>query len=209
MKPAGAMGGECMRMPSCQITIIIHLNPVRAGMVPGPACASFPWTSLRKLMRLDRPDWMCVDALLKQRGFADSNEGWSSYIRQLAEQAARSDERDEFAELCTGWAIETAGWKRAVAKDLRHLALDPGYAASQLQEIKQQRWRKLLDQQFVLEGKLPQDAGSDSPDAPWKIDVAVTLRRECVPYAWISQTLAMGGLSSIRGHVFRREHRTA
>ena len=189
----------------------IHLNPVRARMGPAGNCVAFRWGSLRRLTRGDRSGWLCVDALLGQLGFADSSEGWLSYLRLLAALAAvtAGQEASEFAELCTGWAIGTEGWKRAVAKEYRHLALDPGYDATELRGLKERRWREQLELLLLGAGKTADDIPSDPPDARWKISVAIALQRECVPYAWLRGALPMGGLSSIRGHVYRREHRTA
>ncbi len=108
-----------------------------------------------------------------------------------------------------GWEIGTEGWKRAVAKEHRHLALHPGYEASELRDFKERGWRERLEQRLLDVGKTMSDGLSDPANAAGKIDLAVALRRECFPYAWIRHALAMRGLSSIRGHVFRREHRTA
>ena len=188
----------------------IHLNPVRAHLVPAAHCASFRWSSLRRLMQADRPKWLCGEALLGQLRLADSQEGWSSYSRHLAALADLSagKEAEEFTELCTGWAIGTEGWKRAVAREHRHLTLHPGYEASELRDLKERGWRERLEQRLWDAGKTMRDVQVDPANAAWKIDIAAALRRECVPYAWIRDALAMRGLSSIRGHVFRREHRT-
>jgi putative transposase len=189
----------------------IHLNPVRAHMVPAADCGSFRWSSLRRLMQADRPKWLFGEALLGQLELPDSREGWASYSRHLAALAALSagQEAKEFTELCTGWAIGTEGWKRAVAKEHRQLALHPGYEASELRDLKERGWREQLERKLLNAGKTMQDVPFDPANAAWKIDVAVGLRRECIPYAWIRDALAMRGLSSIRGLVFRREHRTA
>jgi hypothetical protein len=82
-------------------------------------------------------------------GFADSREGWSSYLCQLSSSPCPCDggqEQKEFVELCTGWAIGTQGWKRAVAKEHRHLALDPGYNATERRSLKQRHWHMLIEQ---------------------------------------------------------------
>ena len=105
--------------------------------------------------------------------------------------------------------INRGNYRRAVAKEHRHLALDPGYEADQPRDIKTQQWRERLETLLQRAGKIPENGASDASYAPWKIEMAASLRRECVPYAWIREALSMGGLSSIRGCVFRSEHRTA
>jgi len=194
-----------------RVSNYIHLNPVRTHMVPAANGAFFRWSSLRRLMQADRPKWLCGEALLGQLRFADSREGWSSYSRHLAALAALSagQEAEEFPNSCTGWAIGTEGWKRAVAKEHRHLALHPGYEGSELRDLKERGWGERLEQRLLDVGKTMSDGPSDPANAPWKIDLAFALRRECISDVWIRHALAMLRLSSIHGHVFRREHRTA
>ena len=119
-------------------------------------------------------------------------------------------ERQQFGKLSSGWAIGTEGWRRTIAREHRHLALKPGFEALEVREIKEQRWRDMLENLLREFGRSPQDMGGDPPEAEWKIMVAFRLRRDGVPYRWISEVLGMRSPSAARGHVYRySKQRTA
>jgi hypothetical protein len=56
--------------------------------------------------------------ILLAPNLCDSPEGWSDYVQQLQMLAlnAAEQERRGFGEMCRGWAIGTAGWRKALAK---------------------------------------------------------------------------------------------
>ena len=71
----------------------IHLNPVRARIVPAAQCASFRWSSLRRFVHGQWPVWLRADALLNQLGLENSVEGWSRYVDYLVNLAANPTEQ--------------------------------------------------------------------------------------------------------------------
>ena len=189
----------------------VHLNPVRAGLVAAAQCSSFRWSSLHRFVRRQAAGWLHADSLLAELGLEGSPDGWSRYLEHLRQLAGRSTE-DERAhhELCTGWAIGTAGWKRSLAREFAHLAALPDLDATELRDIKEQRWRQSLDAEMKTLGRDQHDIARDPPDALWKIAIAVRLRENAVPYRWLSDSLKMGAPHAIRGHVFRySDHRSA
>jgi putative transposase len=125
----------------------IHLNPVRASLVVASQVGLFRWSSLPRFTRSPRASWLVGTDLLSQFGLADSSNGWSEYTRYLIELAGdpQEQERQEFSQLETGWAIGTAGWRQALAHTYSHRALEQGIARSELREIKERRWRNALD----------------------------------------------------------------
>lgn len=106
----------------------IHLNPVRAGIVPAERVAQFRWSSLPYFVRGPRPSCLVADDILAASGLEDSSEGWCEYVAQLQELAMNpaEQERRGFGEMSRGWAIGTAGWRKALAKTYSQLALHPG-----------------------------------------------------------------------------------
>jgi putative transposase len=188
----------------------IHLNPVRAKLVPLLHCGSFRWSSLGRFVRRERMSCLYADSLLAQLGFEDSVAGWARYLGYLRDWATRPEEEHDQREFCSGWAIGTAGWKRAVARDYSHLATVPDLDATELRDIRERRWQELLEGQLRATGRNEPEISRGPRDAPWKIEIAARLRKHGVPYRWISDTLCMGAPHVIRAHVFRRaEHRSA
>ncbi len=184
----------------------IHLNPVRAGLVPPLECASFRWSSLPGLVRGNAPGWLTADDVRATLGFAQTAAGWSDYLRHLSLVAEAPDDHTQFS---TGWAIGTAGWRRTIAEQYRHLALAPNVGAAEMQTMKEAVWAQSLNDFLQVAGKSHHDLERDPTAAPWKIQIAAKLRATAVPYRWIGSSLKMGTAGAIRGYVFRSEHRTA
>lgn len=190
----------------------IHLNPVRAQFVPPGFCATFRWGSLSKLRLQPRPDWLVADVLLSRMGFRDSAAGWKHYAGFLADLAgnALEQEKMEFGGLSSGWAIGTRAWRSALAKEYRHLALNPGLESRELQFLREDYWREAFDGVMAALGKSPENAASEPAGAKWKIDAASRLRGLGVPYPWIMRELSMGAENKIRAQVFHfRKRRTS
>src|SRR5207248_6301020 len=64
----------------------IHLNPVRAGIVPLASIGHFRWSSYRWLNKVatERPEYLDFSHWLDEGGFSDSPEGWRGYQAHLA-----------------------------------------------------------------------------------------------------------------------------
>lgn len=189
----------------------IHLNPVRAKIVPPHQCGGFRWSSLRKLRPERRPPWLFADPLLAQMGFADTTAGWTRYEEFLADLALdrEGQSRLEFGRLESGWAIGTAGWRREIAREYRQLALSPGLDTIELRELEAAAWTENLHRLLAEAGKTIQDASNATPEAPWKVPLAAALREAGAPYHWIRGALNMVEPHKIRTQVFHfNERRT-
>lgn len=185
----------------------IHLNPVRAGIVPPERVAEFRWGSLRRFIKGDRP--VCLQAAdwLQEAGLTDSPEGWAGYTQQLQALAASPERQQElgFSEMSRGWAIGTHGWRQAIARDHAHLALAPGLAASELAELKAARCEAELEKLLHAAGKSEADARDDFYSAPWKVAIAAALRQTTTASnRWIAEKLHMGAPNSVSQYLSRR-----
>jgi putative transposase len=126
----------------------IHLNPVRAKLVPAERVAEFRWSSLHLLWpgsrrpALDCQDW------LEAHGLTDSSRGLQADAKRLV--ALASDEaqqkRPGLEQLSEGWAMGSAGWRQALAKENADRALPPGLEVGELQDLKEARWGEVLEQ---------------------------------------------------------------
>ena len=179
----------------------IHLNPVRAKIVPTLQLAKFRWSSLRRFGGTDQPRWLTAADWLESLGLRDDVAGWQHY-RQLLEKLADDpveQDRLGFGSMTRGWAIGTNGWSKAVAKDHAHLALSVGVTDEALRDIKAARWKETLARVLAAEGKNLLDIAEEPKSAAWKIKGARALRAEGnAPYAWIAEALNMGSPASVR-----------
>jgi len=185
----------------------IHLNPVRAGIVPSERVAEFRWGSLRRFIKGDRPACLQSADWLREAGLTDSPEGWAGYTQQLQALAASPERQQElgFAEMSRGWAIGTHGWRQALARDHAHRALAPGLAIRELVELKAARCEFELAKLLHADGKSDADARDDFYSAPWKVAIAAALRQTTsASNRWIAEKLHMGAPNSVSQYLSRR-----
>jgi putative transposase len=183
--------GDALR----RVVDYIHLNPVRAGLVPVEQLVDFRWSSLRRFVRGGRPECLCADWRSE-----DNAEAWSRYCGALedlaGDQAAQTEQG--FGEMSRGWAIGTAGWRKAVAQDHRQLALTPGLPQKELKELKQAEWERVLAELLIQVGKTRKDAAEDWKSADWKVSIAEAMRRNTTATnRWIAAELHMGAANSV------------
>ncbi len=185
----------------------IHLNPVRAQIVPAGQAAVFSRGSLRRLIKAPRPAWLAVNALLSQLGLEDNAQGWARYLTYLSELASdpAEQERQGFAELSKGWAIGTLGWKRAVARENSHLRLEAGLMLrDERRELQEMGWRTALQEALHAAGRTESDLVEAPKMAPWKVALAAQLREQvAAPYSWLVHALSLGHPTTLRSSVWR------
>lgn len=184
----------------------IHLNPVRANLIPAPQVAEFRWSSLPRFLRFTRSPWLVASSWLAALGLADNSGDWRAYVNALGDENVSNPHHHE--EFCCGWAIGTQGWRQAMAKEHACLALQPGLAAEEVRELRRGRWRAALERGLAQCAKTSSDVARDPYRAPWKIELAARLRAEvAAPYAWLSGELSMGKPNSLRTLVMRHRAR--
>lgn len=198
-----------------QVAHYIHLNPVRAGLVPPERLLHYRWSSLPRLIAESRPPWLEHRTVLQESGsLADSAAGWSSYVRYLAALAEEDSARRElrFRELCTGWAIGSAEFKaklraRLAPRDGPDARLEiVGADREAQQQVRAAIWEEKLQRAAVaLELSLASLPASKS--APDKVRLAALLRQATsVSNVWLAGRLKMGKPGSVSQFVgrFRR-----
>jgi len=173
----------------------IHLNPVRAGMVAANQATGFRWSSLGRFARnatfpgLTAGDWLAF------RGLAPTPAGWRDYAAHLAGLAEDQAEQKRlgFESLSHGWAIGTAGWRRALAKEFSHQALSPGLAAAEIKSLREAAWAETLQDILRQAGRTPEELQAASKTAAWKIELALQVRQCCgASVVWLAQNMNLG-----------------
>jgi putative transposase len=186
----------------------IHLNPVRAGIVAAAQVHEFRWSSLGRFIRGPRFVGLEPQYWLRASGLRDDAESWRTYLAHLHGVALdpKEQERLGFESMSRGWAIGTAGWRKALAKEHSHLALSPGLAASEARELREARWFGELNGLMREAGRSVEDAREAPKLAKWKLAVAARLRNEVgASVEWISSALSMGTGGSLRSALNRQK----
>lgn len=189
-----------------RVVAYVHLNPVRAKILPANEIVSFRASSLHRFICGPRPKWLVATRLLAQLGLDDCPEGWGRHVADLIRLSGDPAEqrRQEFDALSHGWAIGTTAWRRDLAREYSHLVVDPSLAAAEARDIRSIRWRDELGRALKERTKTDRDIAADPKGAQWKIEVAAHLRREvAAPYRWIAAALNMGSPLAIRVNVCR------
>jgi len=96
-------------------------------------------------------------------------------------------------------AIGTSGWRRAVAKDYQHLALQPGIALHEARELKHARWSAALQSALGKAGRTAESLRDARKGAGWKRTIAADLRKRTgASHVWLAENLHMGSPNSVR-----------
>lgn len=185
----------------------IHLNPVRAGVVPFAQVAMFRWSSLSAFGKADRPAWLHANTVLTELDLPATKAGWLAYTNYLMTLAGdpTAQERQEFTQLSKGWAIGSDSWRETLAKEHARLAAAGDIPATEVRELNAAVYQQLLDSLLRDLGKTTADLTAAPKGAPWKIAAARELRAKVnAPHAWIARALHMGRPSSVRVYLARK-----
>jgi REP element-mobilizing transposase RayT len=182
----------------------IHLNPVRAKIVPPERVRHYRWTSLAGIVKGD--SW--TDARGWQAGgrFTGDEPGRNAYERFLIDIG-----RDEagweargLTGLSRGWAIGTSGWRRAMAKEYGDLALTSGLESQEVRDLRESRWESTLSDALAAMKRTPADLATEPMKQPWKLTLAAQVRRTSgAPIVWLATRLQLGAATSLRSYLWR------
>ena len=188
----------------------IHLNEVRAGIVAAAQVADFRWSSLSRLVKGPRPEWLSPALWLQELGLQDSARDWTRYVADLVDLARNQEEQQKrgFDEFTRTWAIGTSGWKQAMARAHRHRAIEQDLPQIETYALKEERWKMILEAELRRQGKAAHDLVRAPKGACWKVEIAMRLRtRAGAPYSWICRALAMGSPGAARVSVWKLANR--
>lgn len=185
----------------------IHLNPIRAKILPTDRLLDFQPSSLGALVSGARPTWLVVDQFREAAGLTASIKDWPDHLKGLVFVANNpgDDERMKRGALSAGWASGTSGWRKALAREYAQTKLAPEWAADELEDFRQNLWQQELELGLAQLGQTLNAAAAAPKTIRWKLELAYQLRQaSAAPYSWIAKTLKMGAASSVRAALSRR-----
>ncbi len=182
----------------------IHLNPVRARIVPPEQVKMYRWTSLAGITGgggwVDGVGWRGADR------FGSSENERKAYATYLIEVGRDEEawERLGLKGLSQGWALGTSGWRRAIAKEHGHLALNPGLELKETRELREAVWEQAVQSGLKQLNKEEGDLVTKPRRQPWKIELASGARKSCgASVVWLAERLALGKPASLRSYLCR------
>ena len=190
----------------------IHLNPVRAGIVPVESLAEWRWSSYRWLRaKGDRPAWLRAETALTAAGAVeDGPAGWAAYDRFLAWQAEEgpAGKGPAYVSLSQGWALGTEKFRTALVKDYDLTATARAWEVGGADEVRSVRCEERLQACLRALGQQPANVADDPKGAAWKVAVAAWMKRESdASNGWLAERLRMGSptrVSQVVGAVTRQ-----
>jgi putative transposase len=178
-----------------QVCHYIHLNPVRAGLVPVERLSEYRRSSYWYLWRPRlRPAFLHPEtALAEAGGLVDARRGWQLYGDYLAWQAAEgpAGKNRAYVSLSRGWALGTEGFKQALIEDHALASATRAWEREGAQEIRAAHWERELGQALKILGRTEAELKEGPKSARWKVALGAHLKeRTQVSNPWLAQRLA-------------------
>jgi REP element-mobilizing transposase RayT len=195
-----------------QVAHYIHLNPLRAKVVPGDRLGEFRWSSLWWFPRTECPAYLEPATVLREAGgLANTAAGWNcyrEYLVLLAEEDPKERER-QFGSLSRGWAVGTREFRQGLIEDLRQRGADLkqaarlGERAGERQALREEIWEKRLQGAAGAAG-IDLDRLDRRKSAEEKVLLAATLKTATeVSNGWLCKRMGMGTPASVSQFVRR------
>ena len=197
-------------MPFGQVCHYIHLNPVRAGVVPPEKAVDYPWSSLPKFVSGKAPAWLTGRTVLSTAGdLPDTAAGWRKYQQYLEFLATDPGAKKELVarRMSRGWCVGGDGFRQQMREEARARGAElERYAGLEPEEVLGERehaWEQRL-------AELARGAGVDlqsqpvRKSAPEKVRLAAAMKRcTSVSNGWLAGRLRMGQPASASQFVRR------
>ena len=188
-----------------QVCHYIHLNPVRAKLVPARSARDYRWSSLRRFAGKGRAEWLDPTTVLEEAGgLNDTRAGWRKYGEYLEFLATDETVRKDLVakKMSRGWCLGGKEFKSEMRKEAleRGASLDRvRFEGLEKEEVKAEReeyWEEKLEAAAELAGidlnELPV-----RKSAPEKCELAAVLKESTsVSNGWLARRLEMGKAAS-------------
>ncbi|MFZ2900636.1 MAG: transposase [Saprospiraceae bacterium] len=181
------------------LTSYLHLNPVRAQVVPIERLADFRWSSYRAYRRLKkeaRPAALTAEPWLSELGGAqDDQEGWRVYHQYLERLNEDQRWRKEvgFDGISRAWVFGSDEYRKERLNDLQVQNEAKDWGGAELAEIARVKWEVALNKGLKEIGGNMETARIEPKSADWKVAVAAWMKSHTtVTNRWLSERLHMG-----------------
>jgi putative transposase len=193
-----------------QVCHYIHLNPVRAKVLPAHRAVEFAHGSLAWFVRQDRPKWLVAETVLAESGaLADTPAGWRTYreyLGFLAEEDLKLRE-ERFGRMSRGWMVGSKEFKWALRQDLAGQGADLEKAqllgVGPVPELREDHWEEKL-KRAAKDLKVDLHQLPAKKSASEKVRLAALLKAgTAVSNGWLAARLSMGEPASVSQFVRR------
>ena len=189
----------------------IHLNPVRASVIPPDLVGNYRWSSLAAIKSASRPSGLMVTRWLPHppEDWQDKPERLRAYLEYLIKLGGDETRQRKagLTELSRGWAIGTSGWMRALAEEHASLGLAVGLPREERAAWAEDRWQACLEDELHQSGKTEADLVTRPRKQTWKLALAFAVRkRSGASHRWLAQALDLGQADTLRSYLHKFEN---
>lgn len=173
----------------------IHLNPVRAGILPLARLSEYRHSSY---WYLQHPHWRreffrVETGLLESGNRSDTPAGWSRYGGHLARQLAMEPAGgpDAGGSMSQGWVLGGTEFKRALLRDHDVTESTRAWESGGARQVREERWQQTLEKFLAT---VPRKSLADQRgSAPWKVRIAVAMKSATdADNRWLARQLDIG-----------------
>lgn len=194
-----------------QVCHYIHLNPVRAKILPVEQLMSYEWSSLPLFMTRKAPAFLDPSTICGETEIADTAAGWRQYLDYLG-VVAEEDEakrKERYGRYSKGWVIGSPGFRSEIKDELKRQCAEVlkfgllGGDREAHRQLRSELWEDRLKQAadwFRIDlAQLPLRYS-----APEKVKLAAFMKTvTSVSNDWLAQRLKMGQPGSVSQYLRR------
>jgi len=182
----------------------LHLNPVRAGMVPVSRLDEYRYSSYWYLRRPKvRPAFLHPEtALIEAGALADTPAGWRAYADYLSWQLEEgpAGKSKAYVSMSKGWALGGKGFKQTLLQDQAVATDTRAWESTGVREVREAQWQVMLDR--LRQQVPPKEAHDQRKSAPWKVKLATQMKASTdASNGWLATQLGMGSSIYLSKHV--------
>jgi putative transposase len=175
----------------------IHLNPVRAGILPVDRLPEYRYSSYWYLRHpRQRPPFLRPGAALTTAGgLADTAAGRDRYAAYLSWQTREGPAGNSkaYANMSKGWALGGTEFRAALVQDHAVVARTRAWELAGAQEIREMQWSTVLSSLLKLARLEPVRIPLLPKSAPEKLAIAAVMKaRTQASNHWLCQRLHLG-----------------
>lgn len=180
-------------VPLANLVNYIHLRPAATGVVGPDMLAMFRWSSLRRILRPDCPEFLSPsDWIGDVHEIAGERDRLAAYERLLLHLA-----RDPDRNVAIGMRGMTRG-PVIGSQDFRKSITDRVDAHSNEED-----WAETLDRLLDSHGRTRGDLSAGAKGASWKVELAFELRSAAgASLDWLARELFMGTVNSVSHYLW-------
>ena len=180
----------------------IHLNPVRAKICSMLKLADWCWSSLFWITHPKcRLPWFSPETALRHAGtLADTSTGRRKYLSYLdwLQEDQPAQKAFKFDTMSTGWAIGSMAFKKELVAEHRDAAAALKRGDRETAELAEAVRQDALTAALGQIGKNRADLIRDGKSEPWKVALAVALKRQTIATnRWLGENLNLGALHEV------------